>query len=160
MHAIRVVPAVLAVSLAGCGEVDLGGSGSLFTLGPPQTRLPSGTVRFEPRSLSLRVGETAPVALRLDPRLQQTGIRWWNSAPPVVTVADFECDPPSSCGLARFEPAERAVLQLQECRVLHMRVTATAVGQDSVVAWANTCPPTVFFCGDDAGDSLLVEVRP
>jgi hypothetical protein len=153
-HIARLVLAILGVSLAACDVGVTGLEGSLFTLGPPARDLPTGTVRFEPRSLSLRVGETADVTLLV--------LQWWGDDDfPLVTVAqDFGCEPERSCGLLRYEPAERASLQLQESRAMRIRVTAIAAGRDGVLATVSTCVPAVVFCEDRGTDYLLVEVRP
>jgi hypothetical protein len=163
-HAARVVLTLLAMSLLAC-DVDLSGiglQGPTISLGPPPRDLPSGVVRFEPRSLSLRMGETADVTLRFDPRLRSLVLQWWGRGDfPIVTVErGFDCEPEASCGLVRYEPAERAVLQLQDGRVMHIRVTAIAEGRNNMMAYVNTCVPAVAFCQDIGSDSLLVEVRP
>ena len=142
-HIARLVLTVLAVSLAACGDLGITGLDvpvTEFSLGAPVRDLPAGTIRFEPRSLSLRVGESADVTLRFDPRLKSLVLQWWGSADfPVVTVEqDFVCEPEASCGLVRYDPAERASLQLQDCRAMRIRVTAIAEGQNGVRAAVST----------------------
>ena len=164
-HIARLVLTILAVSLAACGDLDLGIAGlnidPVFGPSPPARDLPAGTVRFEPRSLSLRVGETADVTLRFDPRLRSVVLQWGRADFPVVTVEqDFVCEPEASCGLVRYEPAESASLQLQDSRVMRIRVTAIAVGQNLMLAIVNTCVPATFFCDDRGIDYLAVDVRP
>lgn len=162
-HIARVVAAILAVSLAACGDIGLTGfEGPSLSLGPPARDLPTGTVRFEPRSLSLRVGETADVTLHLAPSLRSLVLQWWGRLdfPLVAVERSFACEPEASCGLVRYEAAERASLQLQDSRAMHIRVTAIAAGQDGMLATVNTCVPTVLFCEDRGTDYLVVEVRP
>jgi len=163
-HIARVFTAVFAVSLASCGDLGITGldMGPVFSLGPPARDLPAGTVRFEPRSLSLRLGETADVTLRFDPRLRSIVLQWWGSADfPVVTVErDFVCEPEASCGLVRYEPAESAMLQLQDSRAMRIRVRAIAVGQNGMLAIVNSCVPAIFLCDDRGTDYLVLEVRP
>jgi hypothetical protein len=77
-----------------------------------------------------------------------------------MTVDDFVCEPEPSCGLVRYEAAERAFFQLQDTGSIRMRVTATAPGRDGVLATVNTCAPSVFFCDDRSTDYVPVEVRP
>jgi hypothetical protein len=160
-HVARLVLLILAVSLAAC-DVAVTGLDSVFSLGPPARDLPTGTVRFEPRSLSLRVGETADVTLRLAPSLKSLVLQWWGSRDfPLVRVEeDFVCEPEASCGLVRYRPAERASLQLQDSRAMRIRVTAIAPGQDGVLATVSTCVPAVVLCDDRGTDYLVVEVRP
>lgn len=151
--------ALLGLVHPGCGDMNFPGFSSGF--GPPNiTRLPSGVARFAPASIVLRLGETRDMTLLLDPSLRSVHVRWWGSQDPVVKIADFACEPEKSCGLVRFSPEEAATLQLLDCRVLRMRVTATAVGQGSVVASVNTCVPSRVFCDDEGSGSLFVQVRP
>jgi hypothetical protein len=157
----RVVLVVLTASLSGCGDINLGDwSGFTTGFGPSPRELPASTARFEPRSLALRVGETADVTLRLDPGLKSVILQWWGHDEPLMRVADFACEPEGSCGLVSFAPDERAALQLLNGRALRMRVTGTAVGQDGVRAHVNTCVPSHVFCEDQGSAYLLVEVRP